>query len=179
MMARNTVMLLGQCQLRPRRVYTDLPIVTKDARWSIDWNPIYAQLVAQCLYYPHCIIHRSELWSKHWCFNWVLPLAKPDYCIPVAKQQYSGLKLSCLSVTSMIHVNEKCVDMKSSLVNSIFPGIASISSLQNYVQSHFWNLFLLMAEISGSKSNLNFECTFKYSKIWNAWWRCPTWGMAR
>ena len=39
-------MLLGKCLLKPRRVYTDQPVATKDIRWSIDHNPTHAQLAA-------------------------------------------------------------------------------------------------------------------------------------
>ena len=105
-MVSNTMMLLGQCQLKPRRVHTYRPIVTKDIRWSIDQNPKHAQLVAQCLYYLHCILHRGELWSKRWFLNWVLLLAELYYWRTVAKQQYAGLRSSCLSVTNMIFVNK-------------------------------------------------------------------------
>ena len=35
-----------------------------------------------------------------------MPLAEPDYWLTVSKQQYSGLRSSRLSITSMIRVNK-------------------------------------------------------------------------
>ena len=106
MMVSNNVMLIGQCLIGPSCVHTDRPIVIKDICWFIDQNPKHMQFVAQCIYYLHWIIHHSELWSKCWRIKWVMPLAEPYYWRTVAKQHYSGLRYSRLSVTSMIRVNK-------------------------------------------------------------------------
>ena len=99
---RNTVMLIGKCRLGPRHFHTDRPVFTKVIHWSINRNPKHVQLILKCLYYLCCVFHLSELWSKRWCINWVLPLVETYYCRPVEKQKYAGIRSSRLSVSSMI-----------------------------------------------------------------------------
>ena len=116
-MLSNNVMLLGQSWLGQYSVHIYLLVVTKEIRWSIDWKPKNAQIVAPCLYYLHCIIHRSELWSKYWCLNWVLPLSILDYWCNFEKQQHGGLRLSCIIVTRIIRINKTMCQHKVSSCN--------------------------------------------------------------
>ena len=87
-------------------MYTDHPVVTKYICWFINQKTKHVQLIPQCLYYLHCILHYSELRSKRLCLNWFLPLAEPYYWRNAAKQQYAGIRLSCISVTTIICANK-------------------------------------------------------------------------
>jgi hypothetical protein len=119
-MVSDTMMLLCQRRLGPRCIWADRPIITKDICWSLNWDSKHTQLVAQGLNHLNRIFHSGELGSEGRSLHKILSLREPDSRCLVAKQQYTSLRPSSLSVARMIFASTKqCVDMLLPLGNGI------------------------------------------------------------
>ena len=136
--------------------------------WSINCNTRHAHLAAQCLNSLHLILHHIELWYKHWCLNWFLPLAEPNYWGTVKIHEYAVLRSSCLSVTIIISFNKTICRHEVASCNWYIPWDRLLRLPIKFYLVHWWTLFSLMTGCAMLKTNFFFVLTFKYPKIWNA-----------